>query len=90
MVDVYGDPNVNGDGETWDYTDGYAVRTGGGAEVPFNQANFNSVFQGLDGLDSDGHKDVIANAFGLTKVPEPGSAAVLALVAGFGLIRRRK
>ena len=89
VLDTYGVVDVNGDGESWDYTDGYAVRTGGVAGT-FDQANYTSVFQGLDGFDESSQVDIIATAFGFTAVPEP-TAAVLFSLAGLGLcvVRRR-
>jgi hypothetical protein len=78
VIDTYGDPGVIGDGETWDYTDGYAVRTGGVAGA-FSQANYTSVFQGLDGLDETAQAQAIASAFGFTPVPEPTALVLVAL-----------
>jgi hypothetical protein len=89
VLDTYGDINVNGDGESWDYTNGYAVRIGGTAGA-FDQANYNSVFLGLDGLDEASQVSTIGNAFGFSAVPEPSSMAILSV---FGLatcsVRRR-
>lgn len=88
VIDTYGDINVDGNGETWEYLDGYAVRTGGSAGA-FNQANYNSVAFGLDGLDEAQHISTIGSVFGFQAIPEPSSLAVLGLVA-LGLVTRRK
>ncbi|XAM01559.1 PEP-CTERM sorting domain-containing protein [Phycisphaeraceae bacterium D3-23] len=87
VIDTYGDINVLGDGETWDYSDGYAVRTGGSAGA-FVQANYNSNAFGLDGLDEATTISTLDNVFGLN-IPEPGSLALLGL-GGLALLRRRR
>ena len=89
VIDTYGDINVNGDDESWDYTDGYAVRTGGVAGA-FDQSNYDSQFQFFDGQDEAFHRTNIASTFGLTAVPEPGSFALLGALSVAGLIRRRR
>lgn len=88
VIDTYGDPNTNGDGETWDYTDGYAVRTGGSAGA-FDQANYNSQFRGLDTLDEAQHASTLAGVFGFTPVPET-TTALLGALGLLGLLRRRR
>ena len=89
--DTYGDIDMIGDGEPWDYTDGFFIRTTGTSTgALFNQANYLSVFQGLNNLDEADHKDTIASTFGFTIVPEPSSAIVLAGLAGAAFIRRRR
>ena len=89
VVDVYGDIDVDGNGETWEYVDGYAVRQSGTGSNPFDQSEWNSQNLGLDGQDEAQHVVTIQNAFGFSSIPEPGSAAVLALV-GLGFFRRRR
>lgn len=49
VFDTYGDPGVNGDGETWDYTDGFATRTGAGVGA-FDQANYSTSVGAFDTL----------------------------------------
>lgn len=50
VVDLYGDINTIGDGETWDYTDGWAYRVSGTLASPtFDQNNWTSSAFVLDG-----------------------------------------
>ena len=87
VFDTYGDPNTIGDGETWDYTDGFATRIGGGPGA-FDQANYQSNFRAFDGLNEQQHIDIFAAA-GFTPIPEPSSALFLGLGV-LGLLRRRR
>lgn len=89
VVDTYGDINTLGDGETWDYTDGYAVRTGGAAGA-FNQANYSSNAGALDTLDESSQAAILGGAFNnFNAVPEPSSTALFGL-AGLAILFRRK
>lgn len=89
VIDTYGDVALDGTNETWEYQDGYGLRTGGTAGT-FNQSNWDSVDGGFDGLDEDQHVEVISAVFSFETIPEPGSASALALIAGLGMLRRRR
>jgi len=65
IVDIFGDPNVDGTGQPWEYTDGWAYRqsTTGPDGPTFQQGNWN--YSGPDALDGVGINDTSANAFPL-------------------------
>ncbi len=89
VIDTYGDINLIGDGEVWDYTDGWAYRVDGTGPdgTTFAPANWN--FSGLGGLDGESTNDTAANPFPIgTYTPEPATLALLAL-GGLTIIRRR-
>ncbi len=89
VVDTFGDINVDGNGETWEYVDGYSVRTGGtaGAYVDGNYSHNNGA---LDTLDEAAQAAALGGAFSnFNVVPEPSSTALLGL-GGLALILRRR
>lgn len=87
IFDVYGDPDTIGDGETWDYTNGYAFRIGL-AVGPFDQENYSSNAFAWDNATEQQHIDPFVAA-GFTAIPEPGSVLLFGL-AGLGFLRRRR
>ena len=85
VVDTFGDINVNGDGEDWDYTDGWAYRntvTAGGAfttsDWTFSGAN------AWDGATSNASSGSVMpiGTFTTTPVPEPSTYALLVGLVG--------
>lgn len=88
IIDTFGDANVDGTGEAWEYSDGFANRTGGSAGV-FDIANYDVQTDAFDGLSEAEHVTLIENTFGLTAIPEP-STALLGGIALLGLLRRRR
>lgn len=88
VIDTFGVIDVDGTGQTWEYSDGYAVRTSGTAGA-FDEANYNISDDGLDSLDESAHVPAIQSAFNFTPVPEPG-VTLLGGVALLSLLRRRR
>lgn len=75
VIDVFGDPDVNGDGEVWDYTDGWAYRVSStNAAVPFDSANW--MYSGLGGLDGESTNDTAANPVPIGTYSNPVSNTV--------------
>jgi subtilisin-like proprotein convertase family protein len=52
VIDVYGDPNVDGNGQVWEYTKGWGSRVSGTAPSSiFNPADW--TYSGKDGIDNE-------------------------------------
>ena len=55
VIDTFGDPNTNGDGETWDYTDSWAYRVDNtGPDATYVDANWtNTPINTYDGTNTN-------------------------------------
>ena len=85
--DTFGDINVDGTGQPWEYSDGFASRIGAGVGA-FDPANYSINDDAFDGLTEQQHIDIFVSA-GFTAIPEPSSSLFL----GLGLLaclRRRR
>jgi len=63
VIDVYGEVGTNGDGETWDYTNGWAQRIAGDS---LNLGVFDDTqwtYSGLNGLDNESTNATAGNPF---------------------------
>ncbi len=75
VVDVYGDPDVNGDGTAWDYTDSWAYRQNG-SEAATSWVSGDWIVPGLGTLDGETTNASAANPFPLgTYSTEGGGSA---------------
>ncbi|MCP4846446.1 MAG: hypothetical protein GY899_00680 [Verrucomicrobiaceae bacterium] len=96
VFDVFGDPDIDGTGEDWEYKDGFALRlpntNPSSQQGGFQASDYLIQNSGFDGLDEMGHVALFAEVAGFTPInpiPEP-SAAILALLACTLLLRRRR
>lgn len=70
LVDVFGDVNMDGTGEVWNYTDGWASRKPGSLPSPsFEPADW--IFSGPDALDGTATNAAAANPFPTAGFAEP-------------------
>lgn len=100
VIDVFGDINVDGDGEIWDYEDGWAYRNDGTGPdgSTFNAGQW--VFSGVNALDGETSNATASTpvpigtfSSGVTPVPDPSSLAFAAFGAcgiGARVWRRRR
>jgi hypothetical protein len=95
VVDVFGDINVDGTGEPWEYADGWAYRvseTGPDGSVFFLP---NWFFSGVDALDNETTNATATTPFPIGSfqpavVPEPASLAIWSMIAGLAYITARR
>ena len=89
VVDLFGDINVDGTGEAWEYLDGWAYRNDGAAADPVFDIN-DWYFSGPNALDGETDNATAATPFpiGSYVVPEPATLALLAM-GGLIALRRR-
>lgn len=95
VIDLFGDINVDGTGQAWEYADSYAYRKNGtSANTAFNLSDWNIPGAGsLDGLDASQQGAAIPfGTYTAVAVPEPATIASLLGLAGlaFVTIRRRR
>lgn len=84
VVDIFGDINTDGTGQSWDYVDGWAYRnnTTGPDGTTFLSGNW--TYSGPDALAGETTNASAATPFPLgtyVAIPEPSSFAFLALIA---------
>ncbi|MFT6864341.1 MAG: hypothetical protein ACJAVK_002906 [Akkermansiaceae bacterium] len=94
VIDIFGEVDVDGNGEDWEYLDGWASRNSE-TEVDgsiFELANWS--FSGPNALDgesnnADATTPIPVGTYTSAPVPEP-TTALLGSLALFGLLRRRR
>jgi hypothetical protein len=96
VFDVYGDANIDGSGEDWEYKDGFALRLPdtdpSSLQGGFQTADYLISNGAFDGLDEAGHVALFVAAADFTPInpiPEPGTG-LLVLFGGIVLLRRRR
>ena len=94
VIDVFGDINVDGSGEAWDYLDGWAYRLNETGPDGSTFALGNWTFSGTNVFDGASSNAASSNpmpigTYTATPVPEP-STALLGGLALLGLFRRRR
>ncbi len=77
VIDVFGDINVDGNGEPWEYLDGWAYRVGGTGPDGSTFVLANWTFSGPGGLDGETTNGTAANPFPLGSYDAPPPAALL-------------
>jgi len=95
VADIYGDINVDGSGQPWDYLDGWAYRldnTGPDGST-FQIGNWD--ISGINVNDGQTSNSTAPNpwpigTYSFNAIPEPGSFGIIGLVGIVGVIRRRR
>lgn len=96
VIDVFGDINVDGTGQTWEYMDGWAYRNDGTGPDGSTWTEANWTFSGINALDTETSNATAATpipirTYAAGAIPEPSTAALLglSLLAVFTVRRRR-
>ncbi len=96
VFDVYGDADIDGSGEDWEYKDGFALRlpntNPSSLQGGFQVSDYLISNGAFDGLDEAGHVALfvaVADFTPINPIPEPGTG-LLALLGGMLLLRRRR
>ena len=91
VIDTFGDINVDGSGEAWDYLDGWAYRNSGSVAGAFVVSDWS--FSGTNALDGETTNSSATSAIpiGTYSVPEPSTFALLAGMFALAsvMVRRR-
>jgi len=92
VIDTFGDINTDGTGEPWDHVDGWAYRVNNTGPDGSTFVLSNWFFSGTNALDDETSNASAETPFpiGTYQVPEPASAAMIAVMGGLMLARRRK
>lgn len=90
VIDTFGEPTFTGGPGVWNYADGWAYRISEtGPDASFVATNWTfSGADALDGLTVNGPIPV-GTYTAVTAIPEPGTFAVIGLIAGGAVVRRR-
>jgi len=92
VIDVFGDINVDGSGQPWDYLDGWAYRNNGTGPDGATFAIGNWSFSGINVNDGETSNASAPTPFpiGSYQVAEPSTVAMIVLsIMGFGILNRR-
>ena len=85
VIDVFGDINTIGDGEPWDYTDGWAYRKNNTPlDATINNTN-NYTYSGINVLDGESDNASATTPFplGTYAIPEPATFGLIGLALLF-------
>ncbi len=94
VVDIFGDINVDGTGQPWDYLDGWAKRVDGTGPDGSTFVLANWTFSGINNFEGGTTNSTVNSPFPLgtyTQVPEPSTILMVMLAAtGLGAVAMRQ